>query len=75
VAQPARSLAHAPFIPADARLKAFAAIALAAAACAPLWASDYWLVILTEIAILAVFAASLHFFMGLGGITSFGHAA
>lgn len=75
VAQPARSLAHAPFIPADARVKAFAAIALAAAACAPLWASDYWLVILTEIAILAVFAASLHFFMGLGGITSFGHAA
>jgi branched-chain amino acid transport system permease protein len=26
-------------------------------------------------AILAVFASSLHFFMGLGGITSFGHAA
>jgi branched-chain amino acid transport system permease protein len=75
VAQPARSQAHAPFIAADARLKAVAAIALAAAACAPLWASDYWLVILTEIAILAVFAASLHFFMGLGGITSFGHAA
>ncbi len=72
---PERRILFYSSIPADARLKAFAAIALAVAACAPLWASDYWLVILTEIAILAVFAASLHFFMGLGGITSFGHAA
>jgi branched-chain amino acid transport system permease protein len=32
-------------------------------------------VILTEMAILAVVAASLHFFMSHGGVTSFGHAA
>jgi branched-chain amino acid transport system permease protein len=75
VAQHGRALLHAPFIAADARLKAAGIAVLAFAASAPLWASDYWLVILTEVAILAVFAASLHFFMGLGGITSFGHAA
>jgi branched-chain amino acid transport system permease protein len=66
---------HAPFVAADRRLKLVAAAVLAAAASAPLWAGDYLLVVLTDIAILAVFAASLHFFMGLGGITSFGHAA
>ena len=66
---------HAPFVAADGRLKLVAAAMLAAAASAPLWAGDYLLVVLTDIAILAVFAASLHFFMGLGGITSFGHAA
>jgi branched-chain amino acid transport system permease protein len=66
---------HRPFVAADMRLKAVALAALAAAASAPLWAGDYLLVVFTDIAILAVFAASLHFFMGLGGITSFGHAA
>jgi branched-chain amino acid transport system permease protein len=71
----ARSLLHPPFVRAGNGLKALALIALAAAALAPLWAGDYLLVVLTDMAILAVFAASLHFFMGLGGITSFGHAA
>lgn len=70
-----RTLLHAPFVPADARLKALAIGALAILASSPLWATDYLLVVFTDIAILAVFAASLHFFMGLGGITSFGHAA
>ncbi|MFN9807312.1 MAG: ABC transporter permease [Betaproteobacteria bacterium] len=71
----ARSLLHPPFARADGRLKALALAALAFAATAPLWAGDYLLVVLTDMAILTVFAASLHFFMGLGGITSFGHAA
>ena len=75
VATHAPAAAHAPFRPAGPVLKWSAAILLACAASAPLWASDYLLVVLTETAILAVFAASLHFFMGLGGITSFGHAA
>jgi branched-chain amino acid transport system permease protein len=75
IAAHGRTLLHRPFVAADARLKAAAAAALAVAASAPLWASDYLLVVFTDIAILAVFAASLHFFMGLGGITSFGHAA
>jgi len=66
---------HPPYQPAGTLLKAVAALALAAAASAPLWASEYTLVILTEMAILAIVAASLHFFMSHGGITSFGHAA
>jgi branched-chain amino acid transport system permease protein len=70
-----RPPAHLPYRPAGALLKAIAALALLAAASAPLWASEYLLVILTEMAILAVVAASLHFFMSHGGITSFGHAA
>lgn len=35
----------------------------------------YALTVLTEIVILALFAASLHFMMGPGGMPSFGHAA
>jgi branched-chain amino acid transport system permease protein len=75
VAAHSRPAPHPPYQPAGALLKAVAALALAAAASAPLWASDYALVILTEMAILSVVAASLHFFMSHGGITSFGHAA
>ncbi len=75
VATHAPGSVHAPFLPAGRTLKLVAWFALAFAASAPLWAGEYLLVILTEMAILAVFAASLHFFMGLGGITSFGHAA
>ena len=30
---------------------------------------------MTEVMIFALFAASLHFLMGIGGMTSFGHAA
>ncbi|HYB55502.1 MAG TPA: ABC transporter permease [Alphaproteobacteria bacterium] len=41
----------------------------------PLVAGDYGLVVLTEIVVLALFAASLHFIMGPGGLVSFGHAA
>jgi branched-chain amino acid transport system permease protein len=71
----ARLPAHAPYRPAGGALRLVFMLALAAAASAPLWASDYTLVILTEMAILTVVAASLHFFMSHGGITSFGHAA
>lgn len=66
---------HAPYQRAGRALKLAFALALAAAVSAPLWASPYALVILTEMAILSVVAASLHFFMSHGGITSFGHAA
>ncbi len=41
----------------------------------PLGVGDYALTVLTELAILALFAASLHFIMGPGGMASFGHAA
>ncbi len=42
---------------------------------APAALNEYGLVILTEIFILAVFAASLHLMMSFGGMVSFGHAA
>ncbi len=48
---------------------------LAVLAAAPLAAGDYALILLTEVVILALFAASLHLLIGLGGLVSFGHAA
>ena len=44
-------------------------------ALAPLVAPDHIVVTLTELLIFALFAASLHFMMGPGGMASFGHAA
>ncbi len=41
----------------------------------PLIAEDFTLTLTIEIVILALFAASLHFIMGPGGMVSFGHAA
>lgn len=52
------------------------ALALLAACAAPLLSGEeYLLIVLTEIAIALLFAASLHFIMGPGGMASFGHAA
>ncbi len=41
----------------------------------PLVSGNYGRVVLTEVAILSLFAASLYFMMGPGGLVSFGHAA
>jgi branched-chain amino acid transport system permease protein len=41
----------------------------------PVFAGDYTLAVATEVMIFALFAVSLHFLMGLGGMVSFGHAA
>jgi branched-chain amino acid transport system permease protein len=41
----------------------------------PLVRDDYTLVLVTDVLIAALFAASLQFVMGSGGMTSFGHAA
>jgi branched-chain amino acid transport system permease protein len=48
---------------------------LLVAAAAPLVVGPYGLSILTEAAVAVLFAASLHFMMGPGGMPSFGHAA
>ncbi len=48
---------------------------LALLAAAPLLVGDYAVIVLTEMVILALFAASLHVLIGLGGLVSFGHAA
>ncbi len=49
--------------------------AIFAVLCAlPLLTGSYGLVLMTEMIILSLFAASLHFIMGPGGLGSFGHA-
>lgn len=45
------------------------------AALLPLTGDEYRLILATEVLVLAVFAASLQFLMGTGGMASFGHAA
>lgn len=61
--------------PADGLTRLAGLIALAMLALAPLVAPDHILLTLTELVIFALFAASLHFMMGPGGMVSFGHAA
>ena len=69
--------AETPLRPAGKRLRALAIVALAVLALAPLAANafPYMPVLLVEILIAVLFAASLHFIMGPGGMHSFGHAA
>jgi branched-chain amino acid transport system permease protein len=66
-----------PLRPADKRLKALAAGVVLLLVLAPLMAGSfpYVPVLLVEIMIAVLFAASLHFIMGPGGMHSFGHAA
>ncbi|MFT3778733.1 MAG: ABC transporter permease [Ottowia sp.] len=54
---------------------ALAVLALALVAVPWLARSDYTTVLATDLAVAALFAASLHFIMGPGGMHSFGHAA
>jgi branched-chain amino acid transport system permease protein len=57
-------------IPPGALLAGLAALALV-----PLLADPYTLVLLTDVFVFALFAVSLHFILGPGGMVSFGHAA
>jgi branched-chain amino acid transport system permease protein len=41
----------------------------------PLFSGGYTLVLLTDVLVFALFAVSLHFLLGPGGMVSFGHAA
>jgi branched-chain amino acid transport system permease protein len=75
VTEHSRPRPHAPFQPAGRVLQLCGLLAIGVTFSAPLWASEYALVILTEMAILVIVATSLHFFMSHGGISSFGHAA
>ncbi len=52
-----------------------AMVALILLVSAPVFSADYTLILLTEILVFALFAASLQFIMGPGGMDSFGHAA
>ena len=74
-----RSLAEPedPIRPATPALKALGAVVLALLLCLPLLAqsSPYLLILGIDVLIAVIFAASLHFIMGPGGMHSFGHAA
>jgi branched-chain amino acid transport system permease protein len=48
---------------------------IALTATTPFWLPPYWLSVLTEAMIAAMFACGLHLMMGPGGMISFGHAA
>ena len=61
--------------PAPAVLRRFGLAVLVLAALAPLFLGPYALAVGTEMLIAMLFAASLHFMMGPGGMASFGHAA
>ncbi len=61
--------------PAPRALLLLASGALALLLVLPLGVGAYVLSVVSEIAILVLFAASLHFIMGPGGLASFGHAA
>ncbi len=57
------------------RSAAAALATLAVAAMLPLASDEYTLILATDVLIVALFAASLQFMMGPGGMASFGHAA
>jgi branched-chain amino acid transport system permease protein len=69
--------AETPLRHADKRLKILGALVLLLLVAAPLLANTfpYMPVLMVEILIAILFAASLHFIMGPGGMHSFGHAA
>src|SRR3546814_4265657 len=67
--------AEAPLRPLAPTGKTVMALLVVLLAALPLFAGPYLLSVATEIAIFALFAASLHFLTGIGGIVSFGHAA
>ena len=56
-------------------LRLLGAAALALAVIAPLFVGDYYVTVLTDACVAVLFATSLHFMMGPGGMASFGHAA
>jgi branched-chain amino acid transport system permease protein len=61
--------------PADRQTKLLGIGLLVALVALPLTLGDYGISFMTELVIFALFAASLHFMMGPGGMHSFGHAA
>jgi branched-chain amino acid transport system permease protein len=66
----------APVVRAAPReLRILGALALLLAIAAPFLVGNYYLTVLTDACVAILFATSLHFMMGPGGMASFGHAA
>jgi branched-chain amino acid transport system permease protein len=61
--------------PAGLPLRIIGLLVLALLAALPLFAGSYAVIVASEILIFALFAASLQFLLGVGGMISFGHAA
>lgn len=64
-----------PIKPAGLQVRLLVGAGVAALAALPLFGSNFTQVLTTDILIFCLFAASLHFMLGLGGMVSFGHAA
>ena len=64
-----------PIKPASKTVQLVVAVGLVILALLPLYGSPFAQILATDILIFALFAASLHFLLGLGGLVSFGHAA
>jgi branched-chain amino acid transport system permease protein len=66
---------EAPLRPATKAAKSLFIVTLFLALVVPIFGSDFAMVMLIDIFIFVLFAVSLHFIMGPGGLVSFGHAA
>jgi branched-chain amino acid transport system permease protein len=64
-----------PIKPAGQSARMIVMLGLGLLALLPLVGDSFIQVLITDIAIFCLFAASLHFLLGLGGLVSFGHAA
>ena len=64
-----------PIKPAGIWARLFVVVLLAALACLPFVADPFFAILATDVIVFCLFAASLHFILGLGGLVSFGHAA
>ncbi len=64
-----------PFKPAGTQGRLLVGGLLAILAFVPLFGSSFLSVLVSDVLIFCLFAASLHFILGLGGLVSFGHAA
>lgn len=61
--------------PAGPHYKLFIAAVLALLLVLPVLVGEFYLILVIDILVLALFATSLHFLMSTGGLVSFGHAA
>jgi branched-chain amino acid transport system permease protein len=75
VARAAFAIAARPWKPMGKTEQIALAVIVAIAASLPLWLGNYGLTVASEVLIFALFAASLHLLMSVGGLASFGHAA